>query len=304
MVIPAWFDEGYYLMSKLKQLQAQEPSANWTQTSLLMALNENGFTPYTHFLHLGTTEGLNPNQWFNMHEYLHAKLQQLATVEPNVSWSEGSLVQAIVNAGMSVWEHFQQHGWREGVNPSNDFDIDGYFNLKLGQLKSTDPGGGWTFQAVVDAFVAAGFDPITHYMGHGRAEGVVPVPVDSASRVPSDPNRLDDNSWYDWGDFDGDLDDIFWGDLGFDDPELEATWGAMMDSLAEQFGALDLEGLSQRIQESGLLDPANLNPDGTGLIDPQPLIDLVMDYFYGTANPLELLGGNLPVGALPDGMAI
>ncbi|MFA7669836.1 MAG: hypothetical protein WCX93_10845, partial [Burkholderiaceae bacterium] len=206
MANPAWFDEGYYLTSKLKQLQAQEPSANWTQASLLMALNEHGFTPHTHFLQFGMAEGLNPNQWFNTHEYLLAKLQQLATVEPQVSWSLGNLVQAIADAGMTVWQHFKQHGWYEGVNPSNDFDLNGYFGLKLGQLQSTDPGGGWTLQSMIDAFVAAGLDPISHYMGFGRTEGVVPVSVPSGSQVSPDPNRIDDGSWFDWGDFDSDLD--------------------------------------------------------------------------------------------------
>lgn len=58
-----------------------------------------------------------------------------------------------------------------------------------------------------------------------------------------------------------------------------------------------VESLQQKIISSGVIDPSQLNPDGSGLNDPSELVDLVIDHFYPGA------GGNAigVIGGLPGG---
>ena len=310
MANPAWFDEEHYLKSKLNQLQTQEPSANWTHTALLQALDEHGFTPYSHFLQFGAAERLSPNPLFNTYEYLQAKLQQLEVADPGVSWNLESLFQTIVQAGMSVWEHFQQHGWREGVNPSNAFNLDGYWQAKLAQLQTDEPAVGWTNESMIAAFVSAGLNPIAHYAAYGRGEGVEVSPVPEADRVPSDPNPIpEEMNDIDWGEFDwGDVD---WGDIDFGDGsgepdfdlgDLQGIFDSLYTSLSAMgMASINVEEIQNLVLNSGLVDPENLNPDGSGVKDPAALVTLVWEYFYGV-DPIEIIG---EIPGIPDmGMLI
>lgn len=53
-----------------------------------------------------------------------------------------------------------------------------------------------------------------------------------------------------------------------------------------------IQNLQATIINSGLLDPDNLNPDGSGLTDPDALIDLVFEEFYGPgSSPIDITGG-------------
>ena len=79
---PTWFDEDYYLKSKLNQLQLTEPDANWNMASLIKAIADAGFTPLSHFTAYSAQERTSPNPFFNAHEYLEAKLRQLQETEP------------------------------------------------------------------------------------------------------------------------------------------------------------------------------------------------------------------------------
>lgn len=57
-----------------------------------------------------------------------------------------------------------------------------------------------------------------------------------------------------------------------------------------------IQNLQATIINSGLLDPDNLNPDGSGLTDPSALIDLIFNEFYGPGvSPIGIIGG-LPGG--------
>src|SRR5690554_6341502 len=139
--IPAWFDEDFYLRSKLNQLNLSEPDADWSLDSLRDAIADAGLTPFTHFQAYSLVERTSPNSHFNAYEYLHAKLQQLEGEAPGEYSTIEEVAEAIESAGMNLWEHFNTYGWKEGVNPSNAFDINGYFENKLEELSESDPEG-------------------------------------------------------------------------------------------------------------------------------------------------------------------
>lgn len=178
-----FFDTAYYLASKLAQLQKAEPNnALWQGTNALVSLQnaiaKEGYTPESHFLAFGSAELTSPNKFFNPEEYLAAKAIQANKdkVDGKTDWTASTIALAIHNAGMSVYGHFQQYGWKEGVNPSNAFDVAKYLDAKLLQMQATDPT--YTKEQLIEAFDAAGIDPLAHSQMYGAAEG---VKVESAS---------------------------------------------------------------------------------------------------------------------------
>lgn len=175
---PAWFDEAFYLNSKLAQLRAEGQTNYNSILEVKAALEVNGYTPLTHFMAWGVKEGLSPNQYFNQKEYLAAKARQLNTEQKVTTWTAEKVLLAIDAAGLNAWTHFQQYGWKEGVNPSNSFDVSKYLDSKLAQLQATEPAAGWTKDKLVATFTAAGLDPVAHYQAYGSKEaGVVVSPA-------------------------------------------------------------------------------------------------------------------------------
>ncbi len=61
-------------------------------------------------------------------------------------------------SGMSPIEHFYKYGWREGRNPSENFDVKFYLESNSDVARS-------------------GINPLIHYVLHGKAEGRKPLPV-------------------------------------------------------------------------------------------------------------------------------
>src|SRR5690606_31934442 len=194
MATNAWFNETYYLQSKLAQLRADDPQnpAAANLVALQSALQAAGFTPLSHFEAFGAIELTSPNPYFNATEYLEAKTRQLneSEDEPRDDWTADEVALAIYNAGLTPWTHFQQHGWKEGVNPSNDFDVSSYLESKLAQLQRDDPEGNWTEESMIAAFEQAQLDPITHYYEHGETEGVEVAEVPADEQVPTDERDL------------------------------------------------------------------------------------------------------------------
>lgn len=189
---PTWLDEDFYLKSKLNQLNTTDPAAGWTMETMCQAIKNAGFTALSHFESYSLTERTSPNPFFNAFEYLQAKLKQLQKVEPGKYSNIDQVAIAIQDAGLNLWDHFQQFGWSEGVNPSNSFDIDEYFVSKLEQLQRTDSDGSWTLEKMTAAFVDAGIDPVSHYLMYGKNEpGVKPAVVPEANRVPADPHPVE-----------------------------------------------------------------------------------------------------------------
>lgn len=177
---PAWFNKDYYLTSKLAQLRAAGETKYNNIVDVAVALEAAGFTAYEHFQQYSLIERTSPNPAFNATEYLNAKAAQLGN-----GATADSVALAIREAGMNLWEHFQTYGWKEGVNPSNSFDVKKYMESKLAQLQKAEPDAGWTAEKLEEAFSNAGIDPVSHYDQFGKNEEGVEVSP-ATNPVPSD----------------------------------------------------------------------------------------------------------------------
>lgn len=154
---PSWFDKDFYLESKLAQLQAAGETQYVYPVDVENAIVAAGFTVYDHFDAYSIDEGTNPNEWFNTTEYLQAKAAASGLTVP-------ALVAAIKAAGMtSAYEHFALWGWKEGINPSNAFDLSDYLDAKAADANMT-------VAALTAALETAGLDPIAHYQLYGQYE--------------------------------------------------------------------------------------------------------------------------------------
>ena len=66
---PSWFNEAYYLATKVAAMNAaaQDGRTDWTAAELLQVLQNAGLTPYTHYVAYGVQENLSPNRYFDQH---------------------------------------------------------------------------------------------------------------------------------------------------------------------------------------------------------------------------------------------
>lgn len=209
-----FFDESYYLKSKLAQLESVgEKDANgnaYTLDSLKQAISDAGMTPETHYQTYGRTEQLNPNGYFNEAEYLIAKTMQVNSIaqDGRTNWTVDEVKAAIEGIGLTPAEHYEVYGGHETdakgnlINPSNAFDANAYVAAKLYQLQTSGTEeekaewAGKTAADVVAAIAENGMSPVSHYEMFGATEanaGDVPlvqtVPV--AQRVENDPARAE-----------------------------------------------------------------------------------------------------------------
>lgn len=205
-----FFDESYYLKTKLAQLKSKgEKDADgndYTLTTLQKAIADAGMTPETHYQLHGRTEQLNPNAYFNEAEYLIAKTNQVNSIaqDGRSNWTVEEVKAAIAGLNMSVAEHYEAFGGHETdakgnlINPSNAFDANAYVVAKLAELVKTEPEkwAGKTASDVIAAIAENGMSPVTHYEMHGATEAnaygvplVQTVPV--TQRVENDPARAE-----------------------------------------------------------------------------------------------------------------
>ena len=167
----ALFDNGVYFANKLAQLKQAEPDAHWTLNKLVDALTSTGMTPLQHFEQYGKDEAISPTTLFNSEEYLINKTKQLygqATAE-----NRQATLDAITKAGMSVWDHFLQYGYKEDVDPSARFDLSRYLDDKLVQMQKTN--SAYTLDNLQNDLDACGFNALTHYAAYGASEGLRPT---------------------------------------------------------------------------------------------------------------------------------
>lgn len=190
---PGWFNENYYLESKLAQLRSIENNDAANIDQLRDIIETSGFTVFEHFQQFSLQEGTSPSALFNTSEYLQAKVRQVNdNTLGNEVWTLDQVKQAFLEAGFTnAWDHFITSGASEGVNPSNAFDLTSYMNDKLAQLQTDDPTGNWNMAKVEQAFRDAGFNPLTHYQTIGQEEGLAPSIVPEDERVETDPLRSD-----------------------------------------------------------------------------------------------------------------
>lgn len=184
---PKWFDAEYYLGGKVVQLIAAEPEANWNRDAVVKAFNEAGFSnPYDHYLAVGDTEGLNPNQFFNADQYVAAKMAQLGT-----SYTKEMVVEAIHSMGITVAQHYEMFGYGEGLNPSQSFSNTKYFEAKAEELNRADAAGAWTADKVKAAIDDLGITPMDHYFMFGKAEGLGKYDFSENGQPIPKPGKLD-----------------------------------------------------------------------------------------------------------------
>lgn len=173
MAVSKWFDYNGYMANKLAQLQKADSAADWDMVKLVKAFADAGFVgaegAEAHFEQHGQYEDVAPNAFFNATEYYRAKAAQLYGKDPKaVTDLEAAAVQlAIKDAGLSAWNHYEQFGTTEKVNPSNSFDTEAYMNAKLTALNSVKDGKQYTLADVYAAFKAAGLSALEHFMAYG-----------------------------------------------------------------------------------------------------------------------------------------
>lgn len=175
----SWFDENYYLNSKLIELQQSGQTQYQTTLQVYNAIVDAGYTPLTHFQAFSLSENTSPDQYFNTFEYLEAKAVQLNGL-PNSSgtWTASSVAVALANAGYTnAYDHYAQWGWKEGVNPSNAFDNDAY-------IAENAAAAGITVAQCIATYSSLGVNPITQYETWGQAQGLNVIPVPAEDQVP------------------------------------------------------------------------------------------------------------------------
>ena len=178
MAVPTWFRSDVYFANKAAQ-------TGMDSLALSKAFTDAGYNPnsvdslYLHFVQHGNAENVSPNSYFNADEYLANKAADyFKTSSPSASQIQAMRV-ALAEAGMTPWDHYDRHGWEEGINPSKAMDTNQYMADKLAQMQATDPS--YTMEQLVTAFKQSGYDPIAHYYAAGKAEGLVIQPADSGA---------------------------------------------------------------------------------------------------------------------------
>ena len=192
MANPKWFNADKYLENKLAQLQATDPEGNWTVYSMAQAFANEGYEgeegAYQHFLDYGMAEEVSPNALFDAETYYANKLASLqSNAETAEEWADKTVDDvkaAFDEAGLSAWEHYQQYGTAEGINPSAEFDTAKYLQAKADALNAAGGDKVWTAEDVAEAFADAGLNALEHYELYGKsgaegevAEGYNPAPI-------------------------------------------------------------------------------------------------------------------------------
>ena len=184
-----YFNEVFYVTHKLYQLTyygEKDPATGnfYTEAGLYRAFAAARMTPQEHYERHGRFEGLNPNEYFNEDSYLQAKLGQLQSTEPQNDWTLDKLNAALDAAHLTPLEHYERHGCYEKdaegnfISPSQSFNPY-YFADKLnlcresGETVNGKTGDAITIDDVVSAFQAANLSPISHYVQHGKSEGLM-----------------------------------------------------------------------------------------------------------------------------------
>ncbi len=193
----SFFNEAYYIQSKLAQLNAEGFTDNegkqYTEDSLRATIEANGMTLEEHYIRYHTKEHTSANPYFNTMEYLEAKAKQLNSINKNgkSDWTADDVEETFTNAGLTAEQHYLKFGCKETdangkfINPSNAFDANAYAEAKLAQLMLYDPDtyAGWTAYTVNQSIVDAGMTLLEHYEKYGSHESEA-YNIDMLQTVP------------------------------------------------------------------------------------------------------------------------
>ena len=178
---PKWFVWNAYLNNKLAQVNS-DPTTKvpLTMDSLVIAMNNAGFKGpegyYMHFLQYGHKEDVSPSAGFDATQYYTfkaAKEYHAGDVSKVNSADISTIKQAIADAGMDAWTHYQKYGTAEMINASNSFDTAAYL-----QAKAAAMGSGWDAAKVATEIQNAGMNAYEHYM---KYKGTAPNEVDDTA---------------------------------------------------------------------------------------------------------------------------
>ena len=180
------FNKEFYLNAKLAQLQSNsETAADWAgkDAAFLEArFSAVGLTAEEHYEQYGYQEELAPNAFFNPAEYIRAKATDMFNDANNSYLTIDAAAEAFVNLwGGNVYNHYLQYGEDEGINPSNSFDVSGYYEAKLAQLQAEGNTEITTVEQVKEAFETAGLTALEHFLTYGQTEEGLTAPA-----VPAD----------------------------------------------------------------------------------------------------------------------
>lgn len=117
---------------------------------------------------------MNP-LWFNESVYMLNKLDQLQNQGSEITTIQ-DLRAAFLDANLTSYEHYQQFGDAEGLNPSAYFNRTEYLQAKANQLNRIKEGGkeDWNAESVQTAFTNAGLTAGDHFSKFGWMENVNP----------------------------------------------------------------------------------------------------------------------------------
>ena len=176
-----FFDESYYLRSKLTSLKANDSRyVSWSAEQMKQSIENSGKSLEEDFNENSASEGTSPNSYFNTNEYLAAKARQMNSIhkDERTDWTAEQVAEEFKKEGVSAYEYYHEKGSFETdingnlVNPSNAFDANGYVQAKLAQLQILDSAqyGSMNAMDVVAAIKQAGMDLVSHFAYYGAKE--------------------------------------------------------------------------------------------------------------------------------------
>lgn len=190
--VPGWFDEDVYIAGKLAEGNTiRYEGVVWNEIMVEQALDQAGGA-YQNWLQAGNHENVSPSKYFDVATYLTNKAAQLNAAGYNgkSDYTAQAVLDDFNKIGLSVWDHYTLYGQVEGINPSNAFDNDAFFEAKMQVLNSWNDGQGWegktdwTVPEVKAWFAANGINPIMNYLDN--PEGAVMVTPVANPVTPED----------------------------------------------------------------------------------------------------------------------
>lgn len=150
------------------------------------AVAESGLQPLLHYLRTGEKEGLRPAPYFDpawyrktydipedrnaLGHYLKHRFGPFSPIPEFDARYYLETYRDVAEAKVDPFEHFVFHGYREGRNPSAEFDTTFYIQRYF---------RGDTSQ-----------NPLVHYIEHRNEAGVFPRPPENEATVPSEIRRF------------------------------------------------------------------------------------------------------------------
>lgn len=145
-----------------------------------------GMQPLLHYVRFGEREGRQPGPYFLPSWYrkayglpesenalAHYLRNRRGPFSPIPEFDAKYYLETyhdVATAGVDPFEHYQFHGYKEGRNPSNDFNTRFY----------------------VQRYLKGSFDqnPLIHYLEHRHEEGYYPVPPENEATIASEVKRF------------------------------------------------------------------------------------------------------------------